>query len=148
MKLEQALAISMGLFLVTMSVASAGGVQGSNYIHIENMTMRFDGSDANITVEYRLDFFAKLYMLLFGPKVIEPKLEGIFAEFENATIKEISQEKAVIVAINVLVHKGETYHINPYKLGQEVDILVIVFPDNYTITFNDRNTVPSITYSY
>ena len=148
MKFKYAFTILVGLLLITMPIVSAERVQRSNYIHIESVTMTFEGSDVNVTVKYKLDLFAKFYMLLFGPKVVEPKLEGIFADFENAEIKDISQDGAVIVAVNVLVHERGTYHISPHKLGQEVDILVIVFPDNHTITFNDINMVPSITYSY
>ena len=140
--------IWMGLLLITMPIVSAADTQRSNYIHIENVTMTFEGSNVNVTVTYKLDLFAKLYMLLFGPKVVEPKLEGIFANFENAKITNISQDSAEIFAVNVLINEGETYQIRPHKLGQEVDILVIVFPDNHTLKFNDINTVPSITYSY
>lgn len=138
----------MGLLLITMPIASAVDTQRSNYIHIENVTMTFEGSNVNVTVKYKLDLFARLYMLLFGPKVVEPKLEGIFANFENAEVKNVSQDSAEIFAVNVLIKEGQTYQIRPHKLGQEVDVLVIVFPDDHTIRFNDVNTVPSITYSY
>lgn len=138
----------MVLLLITMPMVSAVEAHKSNYIHIEKMTMTFEESDVKVTVKYKLDLFAKLYMLLFGSKVIEPKLEGIFADFGNAEVKNVSQDSAEISVVNVLTHEGDTYHISPHRLGQEVDILVIVFPDNHTIRFNDVNTVPSITYSY
>ncbi|MFC1787000.1 hypothetical protein ACFLY8_03095 [Halobacteriota archaeon] len=148
LRFKSAFMIWMGLLLITMPIVSAVNTQRSNYIHIENVTMTFEGSNVNVTVEYKLDLFAKIYMLLFGPNVAESKLEGIFANFENAEVKNISQDSAEIFAVNVLINEGETYHISSHKLGQEVGILVIVFPDNHTITFDDINTVPSITYSY
>ncbi|MDD3291743.1 MAG: hypothetical protein PHD13_02830 [Methanocellales archaeon] len=136
------------LLLITMPIVSATDTQRSNYIHIESVTMTFEGDDMNVTVRYKLDLFAKLYMLLFGTKVVEPKLEGIFAEFESVEIKNVSQDGAEIFAVDVLIQEDETYHIRQHKLGQEVGRLFIVFPDNHTITFEDVNTVPSITYSY
>ncbi len=138
----------MVLLLMMMPIVSATDTQRSNYIHIESVTMTFEGSNINVTVKYKLDLFAKLYILLFGTKAVEPKLEGIFAEFENVDIKNVSQDSAEIFAADVLIQEGRTYHIHQHKLGQEVDRLLIVFPDNHTITFDDVNTVPSITYSY
>ncbi len=148
MRFKSAFTIWMGVLLITMPIVSATDTQRSNYIHIESVTMTFEGSDMNVTVTYKLDLFAKLYMLLFGTRVVEPKLEGIFAEFENVEIRNVSQDSAEIFAVDVLIQDGGAYHIRPHKLGQEVDRLLIVFPGNHSITFDDVNTVPSITYSY
>lgn len=148
LRFKSAFMIWVVLLLIMMPIVSATDTQRSNYIHIESVIMTFEGSNMNVTVKYKLDLFAKFYILLFGTKSIEPKLEGIFAEFENVEIKNVSQDSAEIVAVDVLIQEGETYHIRQHKLGQEVDKLLITFPDNHTITFDDINTLPSITYSY
>ncbi|MHC1623583.1 MAG: hypothetical protein ACXQTR_03215 [Candidatus Methanospirareceae archaeon] len=119
----------------------------SRYIHIERVTMTFDGADANIIVEYSVDnLFAKLYMWLLGPEVIKQNLEGTFADFQ-IQIVDVSCDEAVIVASDVMTYNNGRYYVGPHQLGQNVDTFVITFPDDYTITLRSIDEIPSLAHT-
>jgi len=129
------------LMLSTVSAAE----EDSRYVHIETVTMTFDGADANIIVEYSADnLFAKLYIWLLGPEVIKQKLESTFADFQ-IQIVDISCDGAVIVASDVVTYDNGRYYVGPYQLGQNIDMFAITFPDDYTITLRSVDAIPSLT---
>lgn len=138
-------AVLMVSLLCTMPIVSAAETQGSRYIHINSVMMTFDGADANITVEYRIDgLFAKLYILLIGSHAIRQKLEDVFVDFSNVRATDVSWNKANITANDVMTYDDGIYHIHAFDLGQNVDRLHIIFPDGYEVRLENINATRPI----
>ncbi|WP_440944898.1 hypothetical protein ACSAZL_12090 [Methanosarcina sp. T3] len=100
------------------------------YIHVDNIVMEFDETNATVDVEYHLAPFAQAYVFFFGSKNIEPKIKEIFSEFPETKIQKIGLNSATLQITNISEINGEDYTHDSTKLGLRPDVLTIVYPYN------------------
>ncbi len=129
--------------LLTMPAASAGCVQ------VTQMTMEFERADAVFTVDYELDFLAKIYVMAFGSAKIVPEIEARFASFDedNVTVERLDYEQAVVVVKNVSYYNKGYYFHNPHEFGITIDKLVVDPPDDSPRVYLNTNSTPSLFYA-
>lgn len=108
-----------------MAILSDGrdGRQGRE-LHITSLSIKFDKTDAVFTVNYDFDTFSEAYILLFGAKIIEPKVRSIFQDFEYEIIK-IDPGKAILRVRNISVLNKGYYLHNSRRFGETVDTVYI-----------------------
>ena len=128
--------------LLTMPAASAGCVQ------VTRTLMEFQGADAVFTLDYELDFLAKIYVMAFGSAKMVPEIEAQFAPFDenNVTIERLDCEQAVVVVKNVSYYNKGYYFHNPHEFGITVEKLVVDMPDGSLKIYLNTNSTPSLFY--
>ena len=128
--------------LLTMPAASADCVHGTR------MLMEFQKEDAVFTVDYELDFLAKIYVMAFGSAKILPEIEAQFAPFDegDVTIERLDYEQAVVVVKNVSYYNKGYYFHNPHEFGITIDKLIVDMPDGSLKIYLNTNTTPSLFY--
>ncbi len=110
--------------------------------------MEFQGADAVFTLDYDLDFLAKIYVMAFGSVKIVPEIEARFASFDedDVTIEQLDYEQAVVVVKNVSHYDNEYYFHNPHDFGITMEKLVVDPPDGSPRVYLNTNSTPSIFY--
>ena len=128
--------------LLTMPAASAGCVQ------VTRTLMEFQGADAVFTLDYDLDFLAKIYVMAFGSAKIMPEIEAQFASFDedNVTIERLDYEQAVVVVKNVSHYDNEYYFHNSHDFGITIEQLVVDPSDGSPRVYLNTNSTPSLFY--
>ena len=128
--------------LLTMPAASAGCAQ------VTRTMMEFQGADAVFTLDYDLDFLAKIYVMAFGSAKIVPEIEARFASFDedDVTIERLDYEQAVVVVKNVSHYDNEYYFHNSHDFGITIEKLVVDPPDGSPRVYLDTNSTPSLFY--
>ena len=129
--------------LLTVPAASAGCVQ------VTRTLMEFQGADAVFTLDYDLDFLAKIYVMAFGSAKIVPEIEAQFAPFNegDVTIERLDYEQAVVVVKNVSYYNKGYYFHNPHEFGVTMKKLVVDPPDGSSRVYLNTNSTPSLFYA-
>ena len=129
--------------LLTIPAASAGCV------HVTRTLMEFQGTDAMFTLDYDLDFLAKIYVMAFGSAKIVPEIEARFASFDedNVTVERLDYEQAVVVVKNVSHYDNEYYFHNSHDFGITIEKLVMDPPDGPPRVYLNTNSTPSLFYA-
>ncbi len=138
------------LFILFSSVsmpALAQEVEEENdFMHFDRMVMRFDETNAYVTVTYDLDMFARVYVLAFGTRHLESSFENIFSEYEEAEIEEIGYDTAVITLKDVS-RSSESYYLHDgQELGTSIHSLQVIYPGGTSKTLTDVTKTPNIFY--
>ncbi len=121
------------------------GDQGRPF-DIKSLIINFDKTDAVFTVNYDLGAIPRMYVLLFGSKSIEPKINATFSNFDYEIIK-MDQDKAILRVKNVSrLEKGFYLH-DSHKLGESVDTMIIYTPDSpHAREYSNLNSTPNTFY--
>ena len=102
------------------------------YLHITEMTMEPEGSDATFTVNYELDIIARLYVLFMGSGSIEPAINDLFYDFDNTQVISIKENQAQVKVYGVGYQDDAisgVYFYDSHILGTTVDTFIL-FPDS------------------
>lgn len=120
--------------LIAASLISFGpaSAETPRYLEITEMTMEPQGPHISFNVEYKLDPFAKVYVLFMGSGNIEPAIKDMFYDFKEIEIISIKENHARVLAYNVGYQDDDikdVFFYDSYMLGATVGNL-IVFPDS------------------
>lgn len=127
-------------------VSAQGIEEETDFMHFDSMVMRFNETDADVTVTYKLDTFARMYVLAFGTRHLESSFENIFSEYENAEIKEIGYDSAVISLKDVSMPSDSYYLHDGRDLRTNIQSLQIIYPTGASKTLSDVTETPNIFY--
>ncbi len=116
------------------------------YIHLDQVTIEFDKTDAEVIIEYHLTPFAQAYMFLFGSSHLEPKIKEIFSDFNEVTIQEIGRTHAKVFVKDISRQSNDYYLHDTRQLGMEPDILTLVFPDGSRRNAENARETPNTFY--
>ncbi len=123
---------SLILVLFTVLLLTAvlsDGKQERQTLHISSLTINFDKTDAEFTVNYNIDNLPKLYILLLGSKSLEPKIKSMFSNFDYQIVK-MNQDEAILQVKNVSrLDKGYYLH-DSRNFGETIDTVYIYTPDS------------------
>ncbi len=118
--------ILMVLFLI---LPFAGATPEKRSLDITSLVINFDKTDATFAVNYDLGKLSKMYVLLFGSKSIEPRINAVFSNFDYEIIK-MDQSKAILRVKSVSrLDKGYYLH-DSRKLGTVIDKITVYTPDS------------------
>lgn len=118
----------------------------TDFMHFDRMVMRFEETDAYVTVTYDLNMFARIYVLAFGTRHLESSFEDIFSEYDEAQIEEIGYDNAVITLKDVSRLSDSYYLHDSRDLGTDIHVLQIIYPGGTTKTLTDVTKTPNIFY--
>ncbi|ETA69042.1 MAG: hypothetical protein PWQ51_779 [Methanolobus sp.] len=147
MKLTAFLIIVLIMSLFWFSASNDLISNGEEYLHFNQFSMRFQGTDVVITVSYDMDMFSSIYISLLGTHNLEPAIENLFYDFENFEVLEIGRNNAVVFVKDVSRKNDEYYLYDAHDLNGTVDMLTMVFPDGSSQSFMDASsTEPTFYY--
>ena len=98
------------------------------YIHVDNMVIQFEKTNATVNIDYHLSPFAQTYISLFGSKNLEPKVKEIFSGFKEVKIQKIGRSSASLQILNISRVEAGNYLCDPYELGVQSDVVTFVYP--------------------
>ncbi|MBW6518242.1 MAG: hypothetical protein K0A89_07045 [ANME-2 cluster archaeon] len=133
------------LFNATLLISPGpASADSPRYLHITEISMQPQGSNVSFTVEYRLDFIARLYVLFLGSGNIEPAMTDLFYDFDDIKIISIKENHARVMAYNVGYQDEDiegVFFYDSHKLGSTVDTF-IMFPgkENPEMLYNVAST--------
>ncbi|WP_292466477.1 hypothetical protein [Methanolobus sp.] len=147
MKLTVFLIFALILSLLSFSANYDIISNGEEYIKVNHVSMRFQGTDAVISVSYGLDMFSGMYVFLLGAHNLEPAIDDLFFDFGDIEVIELRNDQAVILVNNVSRQNDEFYLHDSHKLGTTVKVLTLVYPDGSTRTISGASATPDTFYS-
>ncbi len=128
-------------------IPSSAVVDDEEYIHINQMIVTFEKTDAVVRITYDLDPFAKTYIFLLGGRNLNPVFEQIFFDFDGITVTEIGQNHAVVMVKNVSRPSDEYYLHDSHELGTSVDLLTFIYPDGSTKRLEHTSSTQNTFYT-
>ncbi|SFM57860.1 hypothetical protein [Methanolobus profundi] len=147
MKLTAFLIIALIISLLSYSASYDVISTDESYMKVDQVTMRFQGTDAVISISYGLDMFSSMYVLLLGAHNLEPAINGFFFDFDDIEIVSISKDRAVIFAKNVSRRNDEFYLYDSNELGGTARLITTVYPDGSTQTFLGASAIEATFYT-
>jgi len=119
------------------------------YIHVDNMVIQFEKTNATIYIDYHLNPFAQAYISLFGSKNLEPKIKEIFSEFKGVKIQTIGISSASLQVLNISREEAGNYLCDPYELGVQSDVVTFIYPPKgKTRSYENVKVTPPVVYYY
>ncbi|WP_157209628.1 hypothetical protein [Methanosalsum zhilinae] len=122
------------------------GPSTAQYMEITHMTMRFDGPDAYVSINYNLDLFSNIYVFMLGSRNLEKTFELVFSDFESLEVLEIGRNHASLKLMNVSRETDDYYLHDSRELGTTIDTLTIVYPGGSDRVTRNVNSTPNIFY--
>ncbi|MCD4703584.1 MAG: hypothetical protein K8R64_04730 [Methanosarcinaceae archaeon] len=136
----------MTLAIFLLSCPAYAMDEGGQYLHIDQMVLRFDHTDATVTLNYDLDIFAKVYVFAFGSRHLKPELEEIFFNYENVKMVEIGHDHAVIF-LKDASRKSDMFYLHDQReLGATISSLYVYYPVGPSKNIRNTNVVPNLFY--
>ncbi|WP_440947684.1 hypothetical protein ACSAZL_05375 [Methanosarcina sp. T3] len=151
MKIKAIITIALIISAALMAARVTPGINTNQfregkYIHLDNMVIEFDKTDADVQISYHLSPFAQVYMFMFGSKHLEPKIEEIFFDFENIEIQRMGINSALIHVNDISRQKDEDYLHDSRELGMQPDVLTLVYPDGKRKNIEHAKSTSDIFY--
>jgi hypothetical protein len=151
MKSTAIIAIALIISASLMAVKVSPGIdteefREGKYIHLDQVTIKFDKTDAEVSIEYHLSPFAQVYMFLFGSSHLEPKINEIFFNFSEVTIQEIGRTHAKVLVKDISRQSNDYYLHDTRQLGMKPDMLTLVFPDGSRRNAENAKETPNTFY--
>ncbi|MBP1910616.1 hypothetical protein [Methanolobus bombayensis] len=147
MKLTPFLVIALIISLFSFSASNDLISDGEEYIHFNQVTMSFQGTDAVISISYGLDMFSSMYVFLLGAHNLEPAIDTFFSDFGDVEVLEVGRDNAVIFAKDVSRKNDDFYLHDSHDLNGTVDVLTMIYPDGSTRSVTDTSSTPDTFYS-
>ncbi len=142
---KSVLIIILGILLATALPFSLGDTEKRS-LDITEVTINFEKTDAKFTVQYELGTLPKLYVLLFGSKSLDPKIQAVFADFQYEVIR-IDENGAILRMKNISrLEKGYYLH-DSMKFGENLRTVYIITTDSSRPKeYSNINATPNIFY--
>ena len=119
----------------------------TTYIDVNEASIRFNGSDATITLYYELTPAARAYIFAFGTSSLEPKIQGMFSNFKDTQVLNIRPEHAEILIRNVSKPNENYYLHHSIELPLTFRVLKVYTPDSReSRDYYYVNSTPDIFY--
>jgi hypothetical protein len=115
-------------------------------VQITKMEIHFLNENATSIIDFDVGFLTHLYILVFGGRNLDPYLEELFYDFEEYRITSVRGTTATVELINVSRSEGALYLHEKRMLGIEVGLLILLFPDGHTMTFNNTTETQNVFY--
>ncbi|RLG26525.1 hypothetical protein DRN85_02800 [Methanosarcinales archaeon] len=119
----------------------------ASYIEFTSASIRFNGTDATITIHYDLAPTVKAYIFAFGTGSIESNIENISSSFEDYKIVRIKPEYAEILVKNASIESKGYYLHHEIELPTRFRVLEVYTPEKSSPrNYYNMNTTPNIFY--
>ncbi|MHC1571460.1 MAG: hypothetical protein ACXQTM_06250 [Methanosarcinales archaeon] len=141
------LALALVLLVTVIVLVPFFQRDDSSYIEFTSASIRFNGTDATITIHYELAPMARAYILAFGTRSLESNIENISSSFEDCRIISIKPEYAEILVKNTSTESRGYYLHHSIALPLRFRVLEVYTPDQRSPrVYYNVNATPNIFY--
>jgi hypothetical protein len=146
--MRQALMFLFILVIAIISVSMTGYAlnEEGQYLHLRQMDIKFEGTDAEVTFYYELDMFSRVYVFLLGSYNLQPTIENVLFDFEQTEVRELGRNHAVVYVHNISRQNSEYYLHDSRALGAKVDTLTMIYPDGSSRSVPGATATPYTFY--
>lgn len=144
---KKAFAIA-ALLLLTFAVLPAHAATTEGPLHFTKVVVDTDGPNLNFTVYYEMDFFTKIFSMIFGGKTIQPSVESLFMNFSDSSLvsMNVPSGSAKIVAKNQSRLSEDWYvYDNDTTFAASIPLVDINIA-NETKSYTNINRLPIFCY--
>jgi hypothetical protein len=127
------------LILSALSICSA---VGSEYIDIEEVTMRLDGDNATFELNYTLDTFTCFYVSALGCRYLEPELISFLGGYQDVMLIKADTEVATLQVVGAGKYNSGYYLFDSVPFGskdkplkESIARFTVVYPGGRLRTF-------------
>jgi hypothetical protein len=124
-----------------------------NFLSVKDITMNLNEGNATFQLNYTLDTFTKIYVLVLGSRYIQPDLVSMFGNFDDIKIERIDHRSATILAAKAGKYNGSYYFFDSRPLEIDDSILQntigkfrVIYPGEPNQTFYNISSTPEIFY--
>ncbi|MCD1294440.1 hypothetical protein CUJ83_05430 [Methanocella sp. CWC-04] len=88
-------AIIIVFLLIACIVPANAASSENNLVRVTKIVVEPDGSDLKYTLNYDTSIFTKVFSLIFGARVIQPSIEGVFVDDSDLTLVSIDPNNCI-----------------------------------------------------
>jgi hypothetical protein len=147
--LQKVMAVMLVMVIISSVAAPAMAASGQNKdIYVTKVVVEPQGPDMSFTVYYESTLFTRLFSIIFGARVLQPSIEGLFINFSNVSIVSIdpSGEVAKVTVSNVsrLADDGWYVYDGDEEFPYAIDTIEVHNPDGRVSTLYGASKLPAI----
>jgi hypothetical protein len=122
---------------------------GSSYIYVKDITMRLENENATFELNYTLEAFTRLYVLVLGCRYIEPELRSILGKDADTKLVRVGPDSAAMEISGAGERKygynnSQYYVFRPRKLSTTAEYFKVVYPDGVFRMYNNLSETPAV----
>lgn len=122
---------------------------GSNYIYVKDITMRLENENATFELNYTLEAFTRLYVLVLGCRSIEPDLLSLLGKDAAAKLVRAGPDSAALEISGAGEKKygynnSQYYVFKPRRLSATAAYFKVIYPDGIFRTYNNLSETPAV----
>jgi hypothetical protein len=122
---------------------------GSSYIYVKDITMRLENENATFELNYTLEAFTRLYVLVLGCRYIEPELRSILGKDADAKPVRVGPDSAALKISGAGERKygynnSQYYVFKPRKLSTTAEYFKVIYPDGVFRVYNNLSETPAV----
>ena len=139
------------LFLILAAiivVSAAFGLSPSprTDVQFHQFTIIFDGVNATGEIEYNTGFLTDLYIFFFGSRNLDPYINNFLYGFSEYRIIEFHGNSVTVEFTNSSRVVDRYYLHDACPFGDQVQRLVLVYPDGETRIYENVSATPNTFY--
>lgn len=127
---------------LTLCVLTTSFAAGSEYLDIEDVTMRLEGENATFELNYTLDTFTRFYVTALGCRYLEPELISFLGGYSDVRLIKADIEGAALQVVGAGKYNSGYYLFDSMPFGikekplkESVSRFSVVYPGGRVRTF-------------
>lgn len=128
--------------LFSMSILVVFPASGSEYLHINDVTMRLEGANASFDLNYTLDTFSSIYVMILGCRFLEPELISFLGGYSDVKLVRADVGGATLFVKDAGKYNSGYYLFDSTPFGSKdepvkegIASFSVVYPEGRTRTF-------------
>jgi hypothetical protein len=104
---------------LTFSTLSTCSAASSEYLHIKDVTMYLDGDNATFELNYTLDTFTRIYVMLLGCRYLEPELISFLRGYNDVILIKADIDGAALQVVDAGKYNSGYYLFDSMPFGSK-----------------------------
>jgi hypothetical protein len=137
-------------FLILSAIANCSAAS-SEYLYINDVTMRLDGDNATFELNYSLDTFTRIYVMFLGCRYLEPELRSFLGGYSDVTLIRADTDGAALQVVGAGKYNSGYYLFDSMPFGSKdkplregIARFSVVYPEGRVRTFYNVTATQSV----
>jgi hypothetical protein len=124
---------------------------GSEYIHINDVTMRLEGENATFDLNYTLDTFSQIYVMVLGCRYLEPELRFFLGCYKDVQLIRADYEGATLHVRGAgrynsgyYLFDSTSFNCNESSPAEGISRFSVVYPGGRVRTFYNVTSTQNV----
>jgi hypothetical protein len=137
--------------IFAVSILSVCPVSGSEYLHINDVTMRLEAENASFDLNYTLDTFSRIYVMVLGCRYLEPELISFLGGYSDVALVRADIDGATLFVRNAGKYNSGYYLFDSTPFGSKdepikdgIASFSVVYPEGRIRTFYNVTSTQNV----